>query len=133
MAALGAGWLAAGLTFLALDAIWLSQMAPRHYIPAIREIMKPQFNVPAAGAFYGLYVTGIVFFAIAPALERGGVMRAATLGALFGLFAYGTYNLTNLSTLRGWTLKLALLDMSWGAVVTACAAAAGCFLAARLA
>lgn len=133
MLALGAAWIAAGLTFLALDAIWLSQMAPRHYIPAIGEIMKPQFNVVAAGAFYVLYVTGVVFFAVAPALEKGGFLRAAMLGALFGLFAYGTYDLTNLATLRTWTLKLTLLDMGWGAVVTALAAAAACLVAGKLA
>lgn len=133
MMALGAAWIATGLTFLALDALWLSQMAPRHYIPAIKEIMTPQFNVAAAGAFYVLYVTGIVFFAVTPALERGGVMRALALGAALGLIAYGTYDLTNLATLRNWTLKLTLLDMGWGAFVTAIAAAAGCAVAAKLA
>jgi uncharacterized membrane protein len=133
MMALGAAWITTALTFLALDAIWLSQMAPRYYVPAIGEIMKPQVNVAAAGAFYVLYVTGVVFFAVAPALEKGGVMRALMLGAILGLVAYGAYDLTNLSTLRTWTLKLTVLDMGWGAVVTALAAAAGCAIAAKLA
>jgi len=133
MIALGAAWIATGLTFLTLDALWLSQVAPRHYIPAIGEIMKPQFSLAAAGAFYVLYVTGIIFFAVAPALDKGGVMRALALGAALGLIAYGTYDLTNLATLRSWTLKVTLLDMGWGAFVTAVSAAAGCAIAAKLA
>ena len=73
-----------------------------------------------------------IIFAVGPALKSEQWTSALLWGALFGLFAYGTYDLTNLATLRNWTLKVALLDMAWGTFVTAMAAAAGCAVAARL-
>ena len=58
-------------------------------------------------------------------------MRALVLGAMFGFFAYATYDLTNLATLKGWSVGIALLDLAWGAIVTGVSAWAGA-LAARV-
>jgi uncharacterized membrane protein len=68
---------------------------------------------------------GILFFVVKPALETGRWSTALAYGALFGLVAYGTYDLTNYATLRPWSLGLTVSDMVWGAVVTAVASALG--------
>jgi len=120
------------VVFLGLDSVWLTVMTPRLYQPAIGPLMAAQPNLAAAVLFYALFMIGIVVFAIGPALERGGWTRAARLAALFGVLAYGTYDLTNLATLRGFTLQLTVADMAWGAVVSAVAASAGFAAASRV-
>ena len=120
------------VVFLGLDSVWLTVMTPRLYQPAIGPLMAAQPNLAAAVLFYALFMIGIVVFAFGPALERGGWTRAARLAALVGVLAYGTYDLTNLATLRGFTLQLTVADMAWGAVVSAVAASAGFAAASRV-
>lgn len=111
--------------FLALDAVWLTLMAERLYRPAIGHLMAERFALAPALLFYVLYVAGIVLFAVAPALQaRRGVLHALMLGALLGLLAYATYDLTNQATLQRWPWRVTLLDLAWGTSVTALAAAA---------
>jgi uncharacterized membrane protein len=117
---------AAALVFLAIDGAWLATMASRVYRPAIGHLMRPDLDMKAAVTFYMLYVAGVVIFAVAPALEGRSWMSALGRGALLGLFAYATYDLTNQATLKEWPWRLTLIDMGWGAFVTAAAAAAGC-------
>jgi len=126
------GWLGAGMAMLVLDAVWLSQMTPRFYRPAIGPLLADKPDLVAAGVFYLLYVTGIVVLAVLPAIDRGGLARAALLGAFVGIVAYGTYDLSNHATLRDWPWRLTLVDMAWGTVLTCIAASAG-FLAMRAA
>jgi uncharacterized membrane protein len=52
----------------------------------------------------------------------GSWAGAVFYGALFGFCVYAAYDLTNLATLRGWPLTVSLVDLAWGAVVTAAAA-----------
>ena len=85
-------------------------------------------NTPVAALFYALYVAGVLVFAVLPALDAGQWSRALLHGALFGFFAYATYDLTNLATLKGWTPSVALLDLAWGTVVTGVSATAGCLV-----
>jgi uncharacterized membrane protein len=79
-----------------------------------RALLLDQLNIPAVIAFYAIYVAAIVVLAISPNLQSGSWKSALISGALFGLFAYGTYELTNLATLRGWPLAVVLVDMIWG-------------------
>lgn len=124
-------YLATLVVFLGVDAIWLGFVARETYRAGIGHLMADSFNVYAAIAFYLIYVIGIQIFAVQPAVGNGGWQKAALLGALFGFFAYATYDLTNLTTLRDWPLKLSLIDMAWGSVLTAIAAAAGAVVANR--
>ena len=117
---------AGGIAFLALDAAWLASMAERVYRPAIGHLMRSGFDISAAALFYALYLAGMVFFAVAPALEARSWTSALGRGALLGLFAYATYDLTNQATLKEWPWRLTLIDLAWGSLVTALAAAAGC-------
>jgi len=119
------------VVFLGLDFVWLTVMTPRLYQPDIGPLMAAQPNLIAAVLFYAAFMIGLVVFAILPALERGGWRRAASLAALFGVLAYATYDLTNLATLRGFTVRLTMADMIWGAVVSAVAASAGYAAASR--
>jgi uncharacterized membrane protein len=125
-------WIATALSFVALDAIWLTQAAPRLDPPLIGEILAPQVELGPAIVFYLIYVSGIVALAVEPALNRGGVGRAAALGAMLGLTAYGSYDLTNQATLKVWDVRLTLADLAWGVFITASAAAAACAIASRI-
>lgn len=125
-------WFVTALTFLGLDAIWLSQMASRLYKPLIGEIMRPQTNFAAAGVFYLIYVSAIVFFAVAPGLEKSSLSKALLNGAALGLVAYATYDLSNQATLRVWDIRITLADMAWGTVATAAAAGVAYAVASRV-
>jgi uncharacterized membrane protein len=119
-------YVAAAVTFLTLDAVWLGSMAERLYRPAIGHLMAERFAIAPAALFYVLYVGGIVFFAIAPALEaRRPLFTALGHGALLGLLAYGTFDLTNQAVLKDWPWHVTLADLAWGSFVTAVAAAGG--------
>jgi uncharacterized membrane protein len=108
----------AAVILLIVDLFWLGIVAKNLYQAEIGGLLKKEFNVVAALAFYVLYVVGLTVFVLVPAYESGSVLRALALGAFFGLVAYGTYDLTNLATLEGFTLRIALIDMSWGAFVS---------------
>lgn len=117
------------VVFLAFDAVWLTTMADRLYRPALGALMLERFVLAPAILFYALYIVGIVVFAIAPALAEGRWLGALWRGALLGLIAYATYDLTNQATLRGWAWRVTVADLCWGTFVTAAAAAAGSKLA----
>jgi uncharacterized membrane protein len=120
------------VTLLVLDFAWLSLMLGPIYQRLLGPILSESVNYPAAAAFYLIYAVGIVFFAVRPALESGDWRDALLRGAALGLLAYATYDLTNLATLKTWSLRVSLLDMGWGAVLTAAAASAGAILSLRL-
>lgn len=116
--------------FLAADMLWLGVLMTGQYQAWIGPLMREQPLLLPAAVFYLLYPAGLLVFAIQPALERGGWGRAAALGAFFGLLAYGTYDLSNLATLKDWPLQLTLVDMAWGAALS-CGSALTGYAAAR--
>lgn len=124
-------WFGTALAFLIADAIWLTQVGPKLYRPLIGELLSDRLNVPAAVAFYLIYVSGITYFAVAPALQEGSLARALINGAILGLVAYATYDLTNQATLKIWDIRVTLADMVWGAFASALAASAGYWAATR--
>ena len=121
-----AAYLGAGLAFAVIDAVWLTTVGPKLYRPALDDVLADQFNLPAAIAFYLVFIAGVLMLAILPAVREGvGWTRALANGAMLGFVAYATYDLTNPATLKVWSLKVTLADIGWGTVLTACAAAAG--------
>ena len=118
-------YLGSAAALVVLDAIWLTLAVPRLYQPALGDLLAPQPNFLVAAVFYLLYLVGVVVFAVLPAAETKSLMHAIGAGALLGLVAYGTYDFTNLSTLRNWPVGLSLIDVVWGTFLTAAAAAAG--------
>jgi len=123
-------YIATGVVFLACDVVWLGGIAKGFYRSRLGGLLLADFNLPAALAFYLIYLGGIMVFAALPAFNAGSWKTALTFGALFGFFAYATYDRTNLATLRGWPLSVALADIAWGTVLTGISATAG-YLAAR--
>ena len=111
------------IALAALDFLWLGVVARSFYRDGIGHLMTSQVNLAAAAAFYLLYPIGLVIFAVLP--SGGDWLRALLLGALFGAFCYGTYDLTNLAILKDWPLSVTVVDIAWGAVVSAAGASAG--------
>lgn len=112
------------IVFLAVDMLWLGVVAKDFYRNNLGHLLRPDVNWAAALIFYLLYVAGTLIFATMPALEKQSLRQAVLQGALFGFFAYATYDLTNLATLKDWPLNVVLVDILWGAVLTATVAAA---------
>lgn len=122
-------YLGAGLTFAAIDAVWLTTMVNRLYRPVIGPIMADKPDMTAAVIFYLISIAGTVFLAIEPALREGSWTRAALNGAVLGFVAYATYDLTNQATLSVWSWKLTITDIIWGTTLTALSATGGYFAA----
>ena len=53
-------------------------------------------------------------------------------GGLIGLISYGTYDLTNLASIRDWPLKVTIVDLIWGTVLSATIAVTGYFIATAI-
>jgi uncharacterized membrane protein len=121
-----AAYVAAAVVFLLLDVTWLSMVSETIYRPEVGAMLADNFFLPAAVAFYLIYVGGMVVLAAYPGYRDGSIATAAVTGAVLGLVAYGTYDLTNLATLKMWSLKLTVIDMAWGTFVTAASSAAAC-------
>lgn len=130
MSAWIAAAIATAISFLSLDAIWLSLAASRLYRPKLGTLLLDRFELAPAALFYLIYIAGILVFAVAPALGTGRWASAAMRGALLGLVAYATYDLTNQATLRGWSIAITIADLCWGTFVTGTAATVG-FMVAR--
>ncbi len=113
------------LVFFTIDLLWLGILAKGIYNKYLSGLLADQVNWPAAIVFYILFIIGIFIFAIMPAIEKDSLAKAVVLGALFGLFTYATYDLTNLATLKGWPLPIVFIDIAWGMILTASVSASG--------
>jgi uncharacterized membrane protein len=107
------------VVFLAIDAVWLSTAARLVYRPEIGQLLKDQPDFLVAFAFYAIYALGLLVFIIVPNLAAADYGKALLYGAFFGLVAYATYDMTNLSTMKGFTTKIAVIDMVWGSFLSA--------------
>ena len=117
-------YLAIFLTMFVIDMVWLGVIAKTTYANAMGPLLSPNPNLWAAAAFYLMYPVGLLIFAVLPQADSP-VWRAALMGALFGFFAYSTYDLTNLAVVKDWPLGLTFIDMAWGTMVSGIAAVAG--------
>jgi uncharacterized membrane protein len=118
--------------FLALDMMWLGLAAKKFYGEQIGFLMKTSINWLAAIIFYLLFIAGLVFFVVFPAVEKKSWLNALFVGALFGLLTYSTYDLTNLATLKDWPLLLTVVDIIWGMVLSASVSLISYFIAMKL-
>ena len=112
-------FLTAGAIMAALDAVWLGVVAKKFYKSQIGSLLLAKPNMLAAVVFYLIYTLGIILFVLNPALEQTSLQHAVIYGALFGFVCYATYDLTNLTTLKGFPLKVVLVDLAWGTVLAA--------------
>jgi len=109
---------AAAISFLALDLFWLLVLARKMYQDNLGHLMGQTKFVPAV-IFYVLYLLGVLFFVVNPALEKGNLLYALAAGGFLGLLCYGTYDLTNMATLNDWPTMVTIADLIWGTFVTA--------------
>jgi uncharacterized membrane protein len=116
----------------ALDGCWLGFVARGFYQRSIGHLMADRVNVAAALAFYLLYAGGLTYFAVRPMLEAGDWRSGALRGGLLGLFAYLTYDLSNLATLKGVPISFAVVDILWGGALSALATGLAVMIAHRL-
>ena len=122
--------------FFAIDMIWLGFIAKKFYRKYLGGFLSDRdlglygiaFWLPAI-IFYLLFIAGILIFAVFPALEKESLTKAILFGALFGLFTYATYDLTNLATLKGWPLPIVFIEIIWGMVLSGIVSTSGYFFA----
>lgn len=131
MQALWVRLLVAGGVMGLLDFVWLGTVAKTFYRSQIGRLLLDKPNMTAAVLFYVIYVVGVVAFVVSPALEKGSLSYALSRGALLGFVAYATYDLTNLATMKGFTVKVVLVDMLWGTLLTAVVAGATFYICHR--
>ena len=111
--------LVAGGIMGVIDALWLGLIANKLYKEELGSLLAAKPNMVAAIIFYVIFVVGVVVFAILPAAQAGDWKVALGLGALLGLVAYATYDLTNLATLKDFPVKIVIIDLIWGTALTA--------------
>ena len=119
--------------FFIIDIIWLGVVAKEFYRRKLEFILSPQVNWTAAGIFYLMYIAGILFFAVRPAVISNSWAQAAGLGALFGFFTYATYDLTNMATIKDWPLVIVVVDIVWGVCLCTMVATISFFISKILA
>ncbi|MGZ2369644.1 DUF2177 family protein [Ancylomarina sp. YFZ004] len=116
------------IVFLLIDLLWLGIIAKKLYQKYLGDLLSDKVNWTAAFIFYFIYVAGISIFAIYPAVQKDSVFNAIMMGALFGLFTYATYDLTNLATLKGWPLPIVFIDILWGVILSASVSLSGFYI-----
>ena len=120
------------VVFLILDAIWLGLISRNLYQREIGELLLPKPKLGAAAVFYVIYIVGLVYFCVAPGVAGQSALRGLLNGAMFGIVAYATYDLTNLATLKGWSTTLVFIDVAWGAVASTAASAVAVAVTSRV-
>ena len=104
--------------FLVIDFIWLTVIAKSLYAQHLGYLMAPKANLVAALIFYLLFVVGLQYFVLNPALLNGNWVSVLLSGMFFGLVTYATYDLTNLATVKDWPVLITVIDLAWGSFVS---------------
>ena len=115
----GLAYLATLVALAVLDGVWLGWLARDFYKREIGDLLAESVRLGPAALFYLLYPLGLTYLALQPPPPTA--IEAALRCAVVGLVAYGTYDLTNLATLRGWSMRISFADMAWGTFASALA------------
>ena len=114
--------------FLIIDVLWLSITVKSLYRPALGSLLKDKPVMWAAVLFYIIYMIGLALIILKPALANDSILQALWTGVIFGVVAYGTYNLTNMATVKNWSASIVWIDMLWGGFLTGFSSAVGIYL-----
>jgi uncharacterized membrane protein len=125
-------YICAALVLFPADYFWLTGAGYQFYVDEIGPLLKAVPDLRVALIFYLIYLCGVVILVMKPAFIQRSVRSAALYGALFGLCAYGTYDLTNLATLNGFSVRIAMIDLAWGIFLTSTTSSVGTWLALRI-
>jgi len=107
------------LAFLIIDGLWLGVVAKSFYASQLEGHLRKKFLILPAALFYLAYTAGLVFLAVRPTYPDLPISNVAVYGAIVGFLAYGTYDITNLATLRDWPVVISVVDIVWGIVLSA--------------
>lgn len=113
------------VAFLAVDGLWIGLVAGSLFKSEVGTLLRPDPKLPPAIMFYLIYPAAITVLAVLPSARERSTQSAAWRGAVLGLAAYATFDLTNLSIVRDWTVLVTVVDLSWGTIATAVASLAG--------
>ena len=116
------------IIFLIIDVLWLSITVKSLYRPALGDLLKDKPVMWAAVLFYIIYMIGVALIILKPALANDSISQALWTGVVFGVVAYGTYNLTNMATVKNWSASIVWIDMLWGGFLTGFSSAFGIYL-----
>ncbi|MEO5851619.1 MAG: DUF2177 family protein [Nocardioides sp.] len=125
-------YLVAAVVFLVLDLVWLSLVAQSLYEHFLGDLLADSPNAAAAFVFYAIFVAGLVYFVIAPAVAEQSARTALVRGAAFGFVTYATWDLTSLAVIEGFPVGIVPIDMAWGTFLAATVSTTTCQLWARL-
>ena len=114
--------------FLLVDAVMIIKVIHPLFSSNVPEILRDQVNFFAAGLFYVFYVFGVYWFGTLPGIESANVIKSFLLGAFLGLLAYSTYEITNFSTIKGWSVQMVVLDTIWGGLLGGLTASVGFYV-----
>ena len=114
--------------FLIIDVLWLSITVKSLYRPALGDLLKDKPVMWAAVLFYIIYMIGLALIILKPALANDSILQALWTGVVLGVVAYGTYNLTNMATVKNWSASIVWIDMLWGGFLTGFSSAVGIYL-----
>jgi len=117
--------------FLSIDMIWLLVISKNLYAKYLGYLMTDQVRVGAAAIFYFIFVVGLLFFVITPALSKDSWTYALFAGMFVGLITYATYDLTNLAVVKDWPVAITIIDLIWGTFLSSTTATVS-FLLIRL-
>ena len=116
------------IIFLIIDIIWLSITVKSLYRPALGNLLNDKPVMWAAALFYIIYMLGLTLIILKPAIDNESIIQAFWTGAIFGIVAYGTYNLTNMATIKNWSASIVWIDMLWGGILTGFSSMTGIYL-----
>ncbi len=108
-----------------LDLVWLSMLAEPLYQAGIGHLMAAKPNLMFASLFYLVYALGLMRFAVIPSIAARGIKNTFVAAAVFGFFIYASYDLTNLALLKDWPLRLSVIDIAWGTLLSGVSASVG--------
>lgn len=112
-------WGIALIVFLAIDLVWLGYIAKDYYRKHLKQHIVKEFDWRPAAVFYSLFMIGLVYFAIGPAIREDSLRDALVDGAAYGFFTYVTYQLTNLAVVKNWPRGQVAVDILWGTFLCA--------------
>ena len=118
--------------FLIIDVVWLSFSVKSFYKPQLGDLLNDKPVIWAAILFYFIYVLGLAIIILQPAIDKDSVSHAFIMGIIFGIVAYGTYNLTNMATIKNWSPYVVFVDMFWGGILTGTSSALGIYIAKKI-
>ena len=119
------------ILFIIVDLLWLSFSVKYFYKPQLGTLLNEKPVMWAAILFYLIYVVGLAIIILQPAIKQDSTTQAFFTGIVFGIVAYGTYNFTNMATIKNWSPYVVLVDVIWGGFLTGTSSALGIYLSKK--